>query len=92
MLNYKDTLEFARKNKIDVFTLDIAYELDANLIVEIKNEDFERLCLVINKMYLKSDNISISDIAYYIASQINEDKGNIEKIINMDIYELLMKL
>ena len=87
MLNFRQTLEEAKKNNIDVLTLEVAYELDGTLEVEISDEEFEKLCSAITRIYLKSDFLSVGNVACYIGFKINSGT-TAKSIIERDVYGL----
>ncbi len=63
-MNYKQTLETAKKNEINVLDLYIAYEMEAQLAeVEFEPlaEVFETLCYYTSRIYLKYDDVNISN-------------------------------
>lgn len=68
MKTYKQELDFALKNDVDVYKLKIAYEVYyfmtySDIVVEYDNETFESICECVNEIFLSLDNnYSLSNI------------------------------
>lgn len=59
---YKEMLEFARKNDISVTDLLVAEEVESKFY-DANEEEFEKICEVVENAYLKSDSIEVWAIA-----------------------------
>ena len=90
-MKYIDQLNFAKKEKINMTKLFIAYEVQSllkNYNKEIKEEAYEEICSIVYEYYLKIDYSSINDIAKIVCdlffnSKIINKKNICEKLENM---------
>jgi hypothetical protein len=94
MMSYKEQLEKARKNGIDVISLDVANEVECIFDIEMTEREFEMCCSFIEQSYLKSDHISIWAIARALYDMITDEENqlSIEKLIDeTGTYDLIDK-
>lgn len=86
MKTYKQELDFALKNDVDVYKLKIAYEVYyfmtySDIVVEYDNETFESICECVNEIYLSLDNnYSLSNIVEAVINLHYECDQPIEDI------------
>lgn len=101
LVNYKQTLETAKKYGIDPISLQVANEVECTIVeFEMSNEEFEMICGFVEQCYLESEYSSIWSITRALRdlilkdvfSEEEEDKvfDSIENLIqNLDVYDLL---
>lgn len=58
---YKKQLEIAKKNNINIIGLDIANEVES-IFENLLDDDFEKSCALVERAYLKSEDLSINQI------------------------------
>lgn len=99
LVNYKQTLETARKYGVDAIMLTIAEEMQ-NVKLDLLNKtmndkEFELCCGLVEDSYLKSESITISQFARaltdIIENEENENKSIEEIIKQTSINELIEK-
>ena len=82
-MNFKEELKRAKNLKINILALDIAYEVDVfNYKETLSDEDFEQICSIVEYYYLKTNDITISNIVNTIFTLIDNGKS-IDEIANM---------
>lgn len=82
IMNYKETLELAKKENINICDLQIAYELDCQNDNIIPEEEFEFFCHYIKEIWLKMDeHTSLSTITYAVLQEIKNGDLTKEMII-----------
>lgn len=73
-LNYRQSLDKAIEHKINILMLEVANEIDCIFKgKEFSNKDFEIACALVEEAYLKSEDISINQIARALYKLIWED-------------------
>lgn len=73
-LNYRQSLNKAIEQKINILMLEVANEIDCIFKEkEFSNEDFEIACALVEEAYLKSEDLSINQIARALYKLIYED-------------------
>lgn len=89
-LNYKETLRLARLNHIDVIKLDVAIEVECIFYdVDLTEEQFEKVCILIEDAYLKSEYLSINQLTIG-ANALYEDYQDVDKMLeNVDRYDVI---
>jgi hypothetical protein len=88
-MNFKEQLDKANEIGISPLNLSVAYELECQLDgeeVAISADGFENACLLIERAYLKSENISIEDITRALIYMLKDHKVN-----EIDVWELIQK-
>lgn len=86
MKTYKQELDFALKNNVDIYKLRIAYEVHyfmtySDIVVEYDNETFESICNCVDKIFLSLDNnYSLSNIVEAVINLLYECEQAIEDI------------
>lgn len=88
-MNYRETLIKAEELEINPLDLSIAYELECQLDSEeiaISADGFENACSLIERAYLKSENIAIEDITRALIYMLEDHKVN-----EIDVWELIQK-
>lgn len=88
-MNYRETLNKAEELEINPLVLSIAYELECQLDCEevaISTDGFEKACSLIERAYLKSENIAIEDITRTLIYMLEDHKVN-----EIDVWELILK-
>ena len=91
MHNYKEQLNFIKDNKIDMLSLEVAYEIDCVIEKIITDKQFELLCSKLEDCYLRSDNISLEELAYAINELLCYERKKISDILAMDKWTLIDK-
>jgi hypothetical protein len=99
LVNYKQTLETARKYGVDAIMLTIAEEMQSVkldlLNKTMSDNEFELCCSLVEDSYLKSDKITIPQFARALSDIIeleeNENKSIEEIIKQTSTYELILK-
>lgn len=76
---YQEQLKKARENKIDLLAIDIANEVES-VLPRLKEQKFEDACSIIEEAYLKSEDLSINQIAKALSKLIYKDKKNLSNI------------
>lgn len=92
-LNYKETLELAEKYHINALDLDIAVNVSEEF-GDVNNEEFEEICSLVEKAYLKSDSIEVWEIVMGLkemAYEYEDKHGKKLDYSSVDKYELLNK-
>lgn len=88
-MTFRETLNKARENKINVLDLSIAYECESAFDFEYTEQEFELLCNKARKVYASVGN-EIDEVA--IALAINDliycDKKTIADLVLLDIAEI----
>ncbi len=87
-MKYKEILEIAEKEKLNITKLFIAYEVAALLSDEIQMvsyDDFEDLCHSVYEYYLSIDYASIKDVAYIVYSAYKNNKSINEKKVRYEL-------
>ena len=90
-MKYIEQLKIAKKEKINITKLFIAYEVEIllrDLKKEVDEEIYENLCSIVYENYLKIDYSSINDVArivcdLFINSQEIEEEIIRDKLENM---------
>ena len=72
-MNYKETLQQARRANIDIFALHIADETGA--IFGDDNPDFEALCSVMSELYLNSYHMICETLGNALRWMLENEKG-----------------
>jgi hypothetical protein len=88
-MNFREQLNKAEELEINPLDLSIAYELECQLDCEeiaISADGFEKACSLIERAYLKSENIKIEDITRALIYMLNEHKLN-----EIDVWELIQR-
>jgi len=81
-MNYKETLEFAKQNNINITNLTIAHELSACNCKKITNDkDFEMVCDHIRELWLDTDvSVTIESITHAITQELEHGDLTLEMI------------
>lgn len=74
---YKEQLELAKENNINVIDLSIADEVKCIFNKKLSDDDFETACVLIKNAYLKSEYISINQLT-----------KTLNTVIDLGIYKL----
>lgn len=85
-MNYKETLNKAKENGIEVLKLNVAFEVSE----EIENLDdgqFEKVCNLVERAYLKSESVEV----WAICQAIKEMIARGAKIDRIDVWDLIFK-
>lgn len=88
METYKQELDFALKNDVDVYKLKIAYEVYyfmtySDIVGNYDDETFESICKCVNEIFLSlDDNYSLSNIVEAVINLHYECNQPIENIDN----------
>lgn len=92
-MTYKEQLQTARDNKLDVLDLTVAnevyYYFEHHLITD---ELFEQLCEFVTYIYLKSEHTLISDIVGTIHILVTENDYTFDDIFVMDKWDFLSQV
>lgn len=94
LVNYKQTLETAKKYGVDLIMLTVATEIQ-DLKYDLLNksmseEEFELCCGLVEDAYLKSENITINQLKRAL-SDIIECPGNARKSIKEIVTTMKLK-
>ncbi len=94
LVNYKQTLETARKYGVDAIMLTIAEEMQ-NVKLDLLNKkmndkEFELCCNLVEDAYLKAENITINQLVKAL-SDILECPGNERKSIEDIVTNMNLK-
>lgn len=83
-MNYKEQLDFANANNININELAIAHELACCNCEKITNDkDFEMVCEYIKELWLNTDvSVSIEQISHAIAHELEHGDLTLEMIAN----------
>ena len=88
-MNFRETLEKAKELNIQALTLEVAFEVGCE-IEDLNEEQFEKVCHLVERAYLESENVSIWAITQTIKEML-ENGTKIGEIYDMDLYELIYK-
>ena len=88
-MNFRETLNKARELNIQVLTLEVAFEVSCE-IEDLSEEQFEKVCHLVERAYLKSSNIEVWAITQAIKGML-ENGAKIDEICDMDLYEIIDK-
>lgn len=92
---YLELLKKAKENKIDIYSLMVAYTLECNLTDEIEEENFNKLCSFIETASLKTSAFSLDEICNSINRLIfnkdEEERIIIDELLKMNIWKFLEK-
>ena len=88
-MNFRETLNKARELDIQVLTLEVAFEVSCE-IEDLNEEQFEKVCHLVERAYLKSDNIEVGAITQAIKEML-ENGAKIDEICDMGLYEIIDK-
>ncbi len=83
-MKYIEQLELAKKEKLNITKLFIAYEMEALLGSdknEISEDKYEELCSIVYEHYLNIDYSSINDVAQIVYDLYLDNKKISESII-----------
>ena len=90
-MNYKETLEQARKANIDIFALHIADEVGA--IFGEDHPDFEKLCAVMSELYLNTYHMSCETLGNALRFELNSEEIKLEDVIKgSEAWDLVIEL
>lgn len=91
-MNYRKMLtNFKNENKYELLTLMVADEIEC-VVQNIENEDdFNTICNIAERAYLKSDNCSLNQIALAIDIILNIEEYTIEDLKQMSKWDILEK-
>lgn len=85
-MNYKQQLDFAKTNKIDPIALQVANEVECTFERELSEEDFETICSLIERAYLKSEGVEVWSIVKAINDLLEEKTiGDLKEMSIWDI-------
>lgn len=88
--HFTETLKKARQYNIDALDLDIAFEVNGATRIEgVTVEDFEKMCRLVKKAYLKSDNISIGTLASCLIDLIATGQLKFNELDKYDYQDLI---
>ena len=93
-MNYKEQLQKARENKLDIISLSVANEVECIFENALNEEEFELACYLVERAYLKSEDITIWAIAKALYNILINKENTIsfeEKMNELAISELLEK-
>ena len=88
-MTYMETLHLARKHNINALTLDVAEELCClldNNDITLKDNEFEYACYLIERAYLKTENLTINAITKSLINMI-EVYGELDVIEMRELIE-----
>lgn len=78
-LNYRQSLNKANEQNLNILMLEVADEVDC-MNIDFEEKDFEIACSLVEEAYLKSEDLSINQLARALAKLISEDKKALEDI------------
>lgn len=88
-MNFKETLNKAKELDIQVLTLEVAFEVSCE-IDNLNEEQFEKVCHLVERAYLKSDSVEVWAICQAIKGML-ENGLKIEDVCDIDLYEIIDK-
>lgn len=80
---YKNIIQELEDKGIDLLELNIWNEINCQLDDELNDNQLMTLYCTVERAYLKSEDVNLSDLVRYCIE-------NIDKIFDMQIYEILM--
>ena len=80
---YKNIIEELSDKGIDLLELNIWNEIDCQLDKELTDNQLQILYCTVERAYLKSEDVNLSDLVRYCIK-------NIDKIYDMEIWQILM--
>lgn len=90
MNNYREILDFIRKNNISILDATIACECVCALEFDYTDEQFEKLCEVAKNAVLKGErHIDEYAVASAINYMITEEEKSIEDVLNAQIWDIV---
>lgn len=78
-LNYRQSLNKANEQNLNILMLEVADEVDC-MNIDFEEKDFEIACSLVEEAYLKSEDLNINQLARALAKLISEDKKALEDI------------
>lgn len=78
-MNYRQQLEKAHSEKLNIIMLEVADEVDC-MNIDFDEKDFEIACSLVEEAYLKSEDLSINQLARALDKLISEDNKALEDI------------
>ena len=88
--HFTKTLKKARQYNIDALDLDVAFEVNGATRIEgVTVEVFEKMCELVKKAYLKSDDISIGTLASCLINLIADGQLKICELDDYDYHDLI---
>ncbi len=89
---YTKLLKTAKECGIEVYSLMVAYCLEANLENSLNEEDFNKACCFIEDVSLKTEETSLDDICRLFNNLIFHEEKSVAEVVEMDKWDFLMKL
>lgn len=83
-LNYRQSLNKANEQNLNILMLAVAYEVDC-MDINFEKKDFEIACSLVEEAYLKSEDISINQLARALAMLILEEKKALKDITRKEL-------
>ena len=83
---YKNQLKIARENKLDIISLEVASEVEA-LSIPFDEKDFEIACSIVENAYIKSEDLSVYQLANALSNLYDNDKNILKKLSYRDLID-----
>lgn len=80
-MNYRETLEFAKANKVDIAKLMIANEVEC---VFKSNSRFEDKCQAIYNLWLKTEGITINQLCLALQYGITKGELSLDRVLKYE--------
>ena len=90
MTRFRDALEQATQNNIDVFALMVANE--CSCFIDATNKDFERFCAIVGEMYLNTYHMALETLCNALKYAIKDEHFDIHKKMSKKDLDDLIEL
>lgn len=78
MSYYKNLLQKAKENNIEVVDLDVANELSCCLNEEVSDKKFDEACSLIKETYLKYEDLTVESVTRALLDYIADENKTLE--------------
>lgn len=78
MSYYRNLLQKAKENNIEVVDLDVAHELSCYLNEEVSDKKFDEACSLIKETYLKYEDLTVWSVTRALLDHIADEDETLE--------------
>ena len=90
-MTFTEQLKIANDNNLSILDLEIANECDCVFDFEYTDVEFEKLCTRIRTAYLKTEKMTVAELAHCVNDLITKEDKSIDQICEMDVYDFVLK-
>lgn len=88
-MKFKEQLKLANDNNIDITALVIANECECCFEFDYTDEEFEELCGVAERAYLKAEEMTAYAVARCINDMIVDDGYSVQQVVDMETWDII---